>query len=120
MSDRPRLIAVVTLQVHPAWLALTRAERSARVAALAPVLMASPDNEIALLTRAHIANSRAATTFFGSDMQRADQEYQRAQAILEPLATRGVRGATQALLVTLTGLGDVAYWTDQYSTAIAH
>jgi tetratricopeptide (TPR) repeat protein len=89
-------------------------------AALAPVLMASPDNEKALLTRAHIANSRAATTFFGSDMQRADQEYQRAQAILEPLATRGVRGATQALLVTLTGLGDVAYWTDQYSTAIAH
>ncbi|MCA9692537.1 MAG: darcynin family protein [Nannocystaceae bacterium] len=43
MSDRPRLIAVVTLQVHPAWLALTRAERSARVAALAPVLARYPD-----------------------------------------------------------------------------
>lgn len=89
-------------------------------AALAPVLAATPDDDQALLASARIANSRATTTFFASDMQRANSEYLRAQHLLAPLAQREVAGATQSLLATLTGLGDVAYWTDQYSAAITH
>lgn len=41
--ERPRLVAVVTLRFHHSWLALSRGERSAHVAALRPLLERYPD-----------------------------------------------------------------------------